>query len=360
MSKPSFFISQNEQDVGPVPFEQLIMLMRDGKLGENTLVRLTTRQEYIKLGDLIRNMKSNNVMRESDPLHGIKAEKISETTDLSSKSSSGIRSFVKGFLWLLVLGGIAFMIIAPPLKSPTSEKHRENDAASDTVEVRLENESGSPSSPDLTKNGIQDYRNEFISLNILNRKIIQSQLKSLGHYKSVIDGVWGPSTASAVSAFADKRTDLSAQPDKVYGYLIDRELRSPSLLPPAQPLFSQLLWNKFSERRIARLKIQASSDTGYFIKVRPSGTKTDLLAATISPGGSLETEVPLGSYDLVYATGDTWYGEEALFGHNTQFYQTDRPMIFSQQGSTIKGVVISLVKRAGGNLRSNRLNSTDF
>lgn len=98
----------------------------------------------------------------------------------------------------------------------------------------------------------------------------------------------------------------------------------------------------------------------YFIELRPSGTKTDLLAATIAAGAKFETKVPLGVYDLVYATGDDWFGEEFLFGHTTQYYQTDRPMVFSREGSTIKGVIVNLVKRRDGNLRSDRLGAADF
>lgn len=80
----------------------------------------------------------------------------------------------------------------------------------------------------------------------------------------------------------------------------------------------------------------------------------------IRSGESVNLFVPLGSYDLRYATGETWYGYEDLFGPTTAFFKTDSKMEFKQSGNTFQGHTIELIPRANGNLQTSKINKNNF
>ena len=71
------------------------------------------------------------------------------------------------------------------------------------------------------------------------------------------------------------------------------------------------------------LNIKTSSDGyHYYVKVVDKVTNNELSSYFIRGGESLNIKVPLGTYEIRYATGKQWYGVSALFGPETSFGNT--------------------------------------
>lgn len=84
------------------------------------------------------------------------------------------------------------------------------------------------------------------------------------------------------------------------------------------------------------------------------------LRVFIRSGMTFETDVPLGSYEVYYATGDTWYGEEELFGPDTRYYKCDGTFDFTQDSEGYNGWTLTLTAVYGGNLDTDLVDESDF
>ena len=65
-------------------------------------------------------------------------------------------------------------------------------------------------------------------------------------------------------------------------------------------------------------------------------------------------------FELVYASGQNWYGEELKFGPKTQYTKSDSILTFQKSNRKINGHSISLQSVVGGNMTSQTMNSDQF
>jgi hypothetical protein len=86
--------------------------------------------------------------------------------------------------------------------------------------------------------------------------------------------------------------------------------------------------------------------SNYFAKLEDAKTKAPVVTLFIHGGNELQTDVPVGRFVLKYASGETWCGENALFGSGTVLKVTRRDLVF---GPT-QGHTISLDPEKDGNL----------
>lgn len=77
-------------------------------------------------------------------------------------------------------------------------------------------------------------------------------------------------------------------------------------------------------------------------------------------GNSVELLVPLGTYELYYATGSVWYGEENLFGRNTTYQKCDDTFEFTKDSSGYNGWTLTLYPVENGNMDTDIINEEDF
>jgi hypothetical protein len=70
--------------------------------------------------------------------------------------------------------------------------------------------------------------------------------------------------------------------------------------------------------------------------------------------------VSFGVFELVYASGQNWYGEELKFGPKTQYTKSDSILTFQKSNRKINGHSISLQSVVGGNMTSQTMNSDQF
>ena len=74
----------------------------------------------------------------------------------------------------------------------------------------------------------------------------------------------------------------------------------------------------------------------------------------------MKVKVPFGTYEVRYASGDTWYGYEYLFGPETSYSKADKAFTFEFDGNQISGYTITLYKVTNGNLSTKKIRPNEF
>lgn len=112
---------------------------------------------------------------------------------------------------------------------------------------------------------------------------------------------------------------------------------------------------------IAPFEIITGSLSGnYYVKLEEVGAATLPITMFIQGGETLEIEMPLGSFQMKYAVGDVWYGEEFLFGPETQYYLTEQIFDFTQDSEGVSGWPVELIDQAGGNLETTSVDPENW
>ncbi len=111
---------------------------------------------------------------------------------------------------------------------------------------------------------------------------------------------------------------------------------------------------------IAPFSIHTAPGVNYYVKLVDVETGKTAVTVCIWGGQSIKTKVPLGTYELRYATGRDWYGEEKLFGAETSCVQADKRLTFYRNGPQIMGCGVKLIKQIDGNLPTHDINPSKF
>ena len=174
----------------------------------------------------------------------------------------------------------------------------------------------------------------------------------------------------AVGCTQQSQTEDSVQPDFVdtnvqntMQEVPEQELEQvkplPSVPRPPSGIYSA---NFNGEQSVAPLEIRTQSGSDYYVKVVDSYNESNTLAIYIRGGETVEVEVPLGNYEIRYAsaTSDTWYGDKELFGPNTSYNKADEVFSFSNNGYQVSGYSITLYQVANGNLETKSIDESQF
>lgn len=146
------------------------------------------------------------------------------------------------------------------------------------------------------------------------------------------------------------------EPDQVAPEITEEEFL-PSVPRPISGLYSQDL---NQQQAIAPLEIQSQTGSDYFVKVTSQVTGEDISTIYLRGGENASITVPLGTYEIKYAAGETWYGEEELFGKNTMYSKADELFTFSDTGYQITGYTITLYQVVNGNLQTVGIDPSEF
>ena len=113
--------------------------------------------------------------------------------------------------------------------------------------------------------------------------------------------------------------------------------------------------------RIAPLTIRTSNGgQNYFVKLVDYLSEETSMTYFIRSGQSINIDVPIGEYEIRYATGKVWYGESILFGNQTQYSKADRVFSFSRTTDGVSGYTIELISQPSGNLRTARISPSEW
>lgn len=99
----------------------------------------------------------------------------------------------------------------------------------------------------------------------------------------------------------------------------------------------------------------------YFCKLVQIGASAPTLTVFIHGGQAAEFDVPLGSYELRYAVGATWYGEEQLFGpSDTSYHKAEDVLHFRHYLDRVSGYTVQLHRQINGNLETHKIFASEF
>jgi hypothetical protein len=117
--------------------------------------------------------------------------------------------------------------------------------------------------------------------------------------------------------------------------------------------------------RIASMTIRTAPGSNYFVNLQDAGDGHPVLEFFVHGGSTVTGNVPLGSFVLKYATGTTWCGTKELVGSDTAVFKADDIFSFTREfeedGSySISSWTVELIQQRNGNLRTSRIERSDF
>lgn len=131
--------------------------------------------------------------------------------------------------------------------------------------------------------------------------------------------------------------------------------------PPEQILpYNGEIRNYSYAEKIAPLNIKTSYGANYLVKLKGAYTKEPIMTIFIIGGNEVTINVPLGSFEITYASGNKWYGYNDLFGKETVYSKADEIFNFKDNGYEISGYTITLYRVSNGNLNTQNISQSQF
>lgn len=132
------------------------------------------------------------------------------------------------------------------------------------------------------------------------------------------------------------------------------------LLPLSEPLPAngEILFENGWDR-VAPFTVVTRGDENFFIKLK-NISGSEILTFFVRAGETVDIDVPLGTFMLYYATGETWYGEENLFGETTGRYRAVDLFDFYEEDGYVNGWTVELYLQTNGNLDTEPISADEF
>ena len=196
----------------------------------------------------------------------------------------------------------------------------------------------------------------------------QELLSNLGFSPGPVDGLVGDSTQQALAAFLNiiQPQDAVLSDQIILEYLRDYQAQnnsgaildtSPASTRPTNGKIFQLS----QKNEVAPLEVRTpSKGYDFFVKLVDANTRESVKSFYIRGGMKTATEVPLGSYNLKYATGKQWHSQNCLFGTNTMFSKADKVFEFKREGDKVSGYSVELILQLGGNLSTSTIQPDEW
>lgn len=112
--------------------------------------------------------------------------------------------------------------------------------------------------------------------------------------------------------------------------------------------------------RVAPLTIETSGYDAYCVKLVSRHNPNYYVSFFIRPGETAEYLMPLGDFELRYASGDEWYGLHYLFGSDTVYSKASDILSFTFDGEYYTGHTITLYPVSNGNMSTEIISEDDF
>jgi hypothetical protein len=191
---------------------------------------------------------------------------------------------------------------------------------------------------------------------------LQEILRYLCLYRGKIDGIIGPRSKKAIKDLIEKENlKIKNNIDtNLLDFLKENHLSKPSLCSSTRQPENGYVFLSSGEN-IAPLQISIPNyGKDFFVKLVNPYTNQSVKEFFIRSGQTVKTDVPLGTFHLKYAAGNIWIGKYNLFGLDTVYSKTNKEFSFHQLGDQVNGYTVELILRAGGNLRTSKIDSKDF
>ena len=93
-------------------------------------------------------------------------------------------------------------------------------------------------------------------------------------------------------------------------------------------------------------------DKFYAVRVTEVGTMRTVGIVPLRKGETVTVQIPLGQYEMIFASGSLWYGPEKLFGFSGKKKKAVKTFNFYRSGNVINGNSVNLTDRINGNLQT--------
>ena len=138
--------------------------------------------------------------------------------------------------------------------------------------------------------------------------------------------------------------------------------------PKSQPLPKNGTIRSFVQNRPAVLRVKTAGSSHYLVKLTRPGSRAAVVDLFIRAGHSAEVKVPLGTFEIKWATGKEWFGYNDMFGRASSLNLADKLFTFEQTvtntssgtRTSTTGHEITLYAVASGNLRTKRISPDQF
>lgn len=199
----------------------------------------------------------------------------------------------------------------------------------------------------------------------------QQILTEIGYDPGPIDGLYGRKTEGAVKAFqGDAKLPQHGLIDQetltFLRMVVEQKKIKLSSQAKAHPPTKQMLPISGSVQvytiaeREAPFEIKAAQGSHYLVKLVNAHTLATVMTVFVRSGTTVNVDVPLGKYEVRYASGESWYGYEHLFGPETIYSKADKTLSFEIVGDQLRGFTITLYKVSGGNLHTTNIKPSEF
>lgn len=152
--------------------------------------------------------------------------------------------------------------------------------------------------------------------------------------------------------------------NRTFGFLArvpDLPLIPKTSAPRAQPIPLNGETQSFSGKgALAPFRIKAPSGSNFVVKLEDASTGKMVLTIFVRGGDTTLVHVPLGTYIVKYAFGETWYGDKELFGPMTKYSKAERTLVFQKEGDQFTGYFLTLSTPAKGNLKASGIKPDEF
>jgi hypothetical protein len=184
--------------------------------------------------------------------------------------------------------------------------------------------------------------------------------------RSKVDGVEAPpATISGPSIQQEQVPQLRVEAPPTTTYTLPPPSTpppQPAFTEPAQPLPATGVFSmSFSGDGVAPLEIVTQSIEGnYYIKVVDWNTKQETATLFVRASERAKMFLPLGSYELRYAVGQTWYGPKHRFGPDTSYHRADARFDLVRTSQGYSGYTVELYLQLHGNLETEQIRPDEF
>jgi hypothetical protein len=125
----------------------------------------------------------------------------------------------------------------------------------------------------------------------------------------------------------------------------------------AQPVSGEL--RTFATRnRVANMTVKTTTGSDYLVRFYDDGQM--ILSVYIRGGRTESFKVPLGTFELKFASGTQWHGYWDLFGPDTSYMKADDTFTFRRGDGWISTCTVTLYAVPGGNLGLSSIPPNEF
>jgi hypothetical protein len=142
--------------------------------------------------------------------------------------------------------------------------------------------------------------------------------------------------------------------------LAEAPLAPPSVTLVPETVYPGILYDWTGAEALAPFTVVTSPGQNYYVKLVYEGTDTAAVGIFVEGGVSNEVLIPLGRYEMRYASGTTWYGLANLFGPQTVYSRALEVLDFHEETDQYTGYTIELILQEGGNLSTEGMAAADF